>query len=200
MVEPPCTRGSGQDAMGEVAEYVIGFAADKHVPMNQLTLFIGVQTDMRWIPVLCEVFISVTDKRKRKLREILQPYVDLRFGEELRLTHAQALKLFGKSRFVLCPVFGRLGLAALQGLQVRTKSTKVTVQTEVYRAVCFLDRAVSLLRPTIFPLRPACKSPVPVIFTYACDKQGVLQGLLVCLFGVRTDRGHGTRLHRLQSG
>ena len=182
VVEPPCTLGSGQDAMGEVADYVIGFADDKHVPMNQLTLFIGVQTDMRWIPILFEVFISVTDKRRRKLREILQPYVDLRFGEALRLTHAQALKLFGKSRFVLCPVFGRLGLAALQGLQIRARSTQVTVQSDVHRAVCFLDRAVSLLRPTIFPLRPACKRPVPVIFTDACDKKGVLQGLGVFIW------------------
>ena len=66
--------------------------------MNQLIVFLGVQTDGSCIPTRFEVYLAVTDKRKLKLRDVLKLYVDLRFDEMLKLTHAQASKLFGKTR------------------------------------------------------------------------------------------------------
>ena len=83
--------------LGELAEYVIGFEQVKHVPMNQLSVFLGAEDDMRYIPVRGEMYIGVTDKRRFKLLVLLRQYIDVRIGELVRLTHAHAAKLFEKA-------------------------------------------------------------------------------------------------------
>ena len=143
--EPSYTWGSGQAVLWILAGYVIGFAEDKHIPMNQLSVLLGAENDMRYIPIRFEMYVGVTDDRRRKLQALLAPFIGLRAGDLIRLTHAYAAKLFGKSRFVLCPVFGRIGLAALRGLQIRSKAVEVCLGSEVYNTTNFLYRAVGEL-------------------------------------------------------
>ena len=145
ITEPSYARGSGQGCMAELAEYVIDFEDDKHEDMDQLSIFVGVQNDMTYIALRGEMYLGVTTKRRKKLLALLAPYLDLRVGEMLRMTHSQAAKLFEKSRFVLCPVFGRIGVAALGGLQIRAQSVVVQPGTEVHNTTTFLHRAVSEL-------------------------------------------------------
>ena len=112
--------------------------------MNQLSVFLGAEDDMRYIPLRGEMYIGVTHKRRPTLLVLLQPYIDVRVGEMVKLMHAHASKLFGKSRFVLCPVFGRIGVAALHGLQMQSRSVDVYPGTQVYNTTSFLYRAVSI--------------------------------------------------------
>ena len=53
--EPSYGRGSGQESMAELAEFVIGFEEIKHEDMDQLSIFVGVQNDMRYIPLRGEM-------------------------------------------------------------------------------------------------------------------------------------------------
>ena len=50
--EPSYTRrGSGQAVLGELAEFVIEFEDEKHEEMDQLSVFLGAEDDMRYIPL-----------------------------------------------------------------------------------------------------------------------------------------------------
>ena len=179
---------------------MIGFEDDKHVAMNQLSIFLGAQDDMRSIPLHGEVYIGVTTKRRHKLMALLLPFAELGVGEFKQHTHAQAAKLFGKSRFVLCPVFGRLGLAALRGLQVSEKAVQVWPGSQVHSAAMFLHRAVDRLRPAAFPMYRPEPGPVPVILTDACFRAGVEQGLGVVLYGALCGSVAGTHTHPRLTG
>ena len=70
--------------------YVIGFAEDKHIPMNQLSVLLGAENDMRYIPIRFEMYVGVTDNRRRKLQKMSAPFIELRVGDLIRLTHAHA--------------------------------------------------------------------------------------------------------------
>ena len=69
---------------------------------------LGVLTDFSQVPARAVVTLGVTEECKQKLRETVRGV----FGERA-IRNAQATKLFGKARFVLCPIFGRVGLGIL---------------------------------------------------------------------------------------
>jgi len=57
------------------------------------------------------VLLGVTDERKAKLAAVVAEV--LRGGT---ISHALALRLYGKARWTVCPVFGKVGLGVLHRL------------------------------------------------------------------------------------
>ena len=55
----------------------------------------------------------MTEERKAKLSVLLQSYLDTE-----SITEAESGRIYGKSRFAICPRFGRVYLAALQPLHI----------------------------------------------------------------------------------
>ena len=61
-------------------------------------------------------------------------------------------ELVGKTRFVLCPIFGRVGAVCLQPLYDLARTVTLSASTEVMQCLVFLREAVRLVKPVNFPL------------------------------------------------
>ena len=124
-----------------------GFDEAKHVSFDMPAVNLGVLSDFSQVPTRAVVTLGVTEERKKKLREMVLGV----FGERA-IRHAQATKLFGKSRFVLCPIFGRVGLGILQPLQHVQHRRSVLPGTDVYESLRALLLVVDRLRPVEYSL------------------------------------------------
>ena len=80
---------------------------------------------------------------------------------------SDASELVGKTRFVLCPVFGRVGVACLQPLDDLAQTVILSASPEVLQCLVFLREAVRLVKPVTFPLLRAVKQHVVLIWTDA---------------------------------
>jgi len=117
--EPAYAGGSGQSCHFDLHELLrFHFDFSKHEPWSRSVLYTGVLTD--WSnDVQGIVTVGVSRARRDSVRQLI--------AEALRsgvLTPAAASSLRGKARFCLCPVFGRIGLAA-----VHLASVNVNVHT-----------------------------------------------------------------------
>ena len=98
------------------------------------------------------------------------------------LTSGAASSLRGKSRWCLCPVFGRVGMAAVQALAERQHSNDTALTKELEDALRLLIVLMKLL-PTFSHRfkRQRLSPPAGVVFTdasYATDHKWL--GFLVC--------------------
>lgn len=115
VTEPSFALGSGQEVHVLFHEELgLHFSADKHKPWSASMVYCGVQTDWRHAVSRGVVTVGPTDSRREKAAGIIDDI--LRRGS---LSTAEASSLYGKLRFCLCPIFGRVGLAALAVLKLR---------------------------------------------------------------------------------
>ena len=165
--EPQYARGSGQMALGALAEMLgTPFSADKHKSPSESPTFLGVVTDLSRVVSHGQVCCSVTEQRRSSVAALAQLVID-----ENRITGACAAKLTGKARWMLCPCFGRVGIAVLQPLYKVRGGGESPLSKELRESV----RAVRLLAeempPRWLPVR-AYSGPPTVIFTDAAFEGG----------------------------
>eukprot|EP00327_Prymnesium_parvum_P044365 CAMPEP_0205856092 /NCGR_PEP_ID=MMETSP1083-20121108/2944_1 /ASSEMBLY_ACC=CAM_ASM_000430 /TAXON_ID=97485 /ORGANISM="Prymnesium parvum, Strain Texoma1" /LENGTH=106 /DNA_ID=CAMNT_0053217491 /DNA_START=340 /DNA_END=657 /DNA_ORIENTATION=+ len=100
----------------------LGFDESKHESGAQVSVNLGVETDFRLAHSLGPaVLLGVTAERKAKLAAVVEDV--LRGGV---ITHATALRLYGKARWTVCPVFGKVGLGVLHRLPSVTRTESVS--------------------------------------------------------------------------
>ena len=145
---PKYDQPSAQSAFGAFVD-MLGpeFDDPKHVTFDMPAVNLGVLTDFSQVPARAVVTLGVTEERKQKLREAVRGV----FGERA-IRHAQATKLFGKARFVLCPIFGRVGLGILQPLRHVKGRRAVLPGSDVFDSLSALLQVVDRLRPVEFSL------------------------------------------------
>jgi len=139
--EPSYAAGSGQEchfALHELLRFHFDFS--KHAPWARAVVYTGVRTD--WSrDTKGLVSVGVSRSRRDSVRSIITDA--LASGT---LSPAAASSLRGKARFCLCPVFGRVGLAAVHLLGRRQSSDGVAEIDEALREVLlFLDVVVDKL-------------------------------------------------------
>lgn len=145
---PIYDQPSAQDSFGQLIDmFGPGFDDAKHVTHDKPAVNLGVLSDFSKVPSRAIVTLGVTEERKEKLRVMVRGI----FADRV-IRHAQATKLFGKARFALCPIFGRVGLGILSPLQsVRTRQP-VTPGTEVHGSLEALLQVVDRLQPVEYSL------------------------------------------------
>ena len=124
-----------------------GFDEAKHVTGEMPAVNLGVLSDFSQVPTRAVVTLGVTDERKEKLRVMIRGIFNDR-----TIRHAQATKLFGKARFALCPIFGRVGLGVLSPLQHVKARQPVIPGTDVYESLHALLQVLDRLRPVEYSL------------------------------------------------
>ena len=124
-----------------------GFDESKHVDFDEPAVNLGVLSDFSRVHIDATVTLGVTEERKDKLRTVVRGA----FAERT-IRRAQSTKLFGKSRFVLCPIFGRVGLGVLQPLQTVRTEAPVVPGSEVYESLSSLLEILDRLQPVVYSL------------------------------------------------
>lgn len=145
---PRYDQPSAQQCFGSLVDMLgPGFDDAKHVTLDMPAVNLGVLTDFSQVSTRAVVTLGVTDERKSKLRDMVHGV----FGER-SIRHAQATKLFGKSRFALCPIFGRAGLGILQPLRHVKTSKPVLPGTDVHNSLSALLQVLDRLQPVEYSL------------------------------------------------
>lgn len=159
---PYFDAGSAQQSQSTLFDlFRLGFAPAKHVPWATTSVALGVQSD--WSSIAAGVVtVGVTEERRQKLRVTIRDVL----GSGV-LTHAAAVKVFGKSRWVLCPVFGRVGIALLQPLQFKAKRAEVVPGSDLELCLVALLDLLRVIRPVSVPLFPILSDPPVVVLTDA---------------------------------
>ena len=138
-------RGQGaayQEALGRLmAALGYPFSAKKHVETAETNPFLGVQSDFSRVAAEGIVVISVSEKRRKKIRDMCDAAMT-------SLSPSEAEVLAGKVGWTLQWAFGKVGRAALQPIHVRASSK---VETRVTPA---LRRALEFIRDVVVFLPP----------------------------------------------
>ena len=124
-----------------------GFDESKHVGFDEPAVNLGVLSDFSRVHIDATVTLGVTEERKDKLRATVRGVF-----ADYSIRRAQSTKLFGKSRFVLCPIFGRVGLGVLQPLQTVKTEAPVVPGSEVYESLASLLEILDRLQPVVYSL------------------------------------------------
>ena len=171
-------RGSGATSLWALLSLIgLGLEPAKHVPMDQVAKFLGVLSDFSRAPVELGARLGVTADRRDKLVSWIHA-----IRARGVITSSEASSLFGKSRYVFCPIFGRLGIACLQPLQDVQRTCSFAAGSELDRCLTFLSSAVQVVRPTFFPFCPAVRQLRCVVLTDASfsDMSGCLGVVVWC--------------------
>lgn len=166
--EPSYAAASGQSCHVALHDLLhFRFDVGKHVPWQRSVLYTGVCTD--WSDdAHGRVTVGVSRARRDRVRVIIAEA--LRSGE---LSAAAASSLRGKARFCVCPVFGRVGLAAVHLLRERQRDrVSVALSSDLEDALRFLDIVVDLLPDFVVQIRKECVSPACVVLTDASWEVG----------------------------
>ena len=115
--------------------------------------------------------MEVTEERKAKLSLLLQSYLDTE-----SITEAEAGRLYGKSRFVICPRFVRVYLAALQPLHKIKGRAQVRRGNAMHECLTYLLRVVEVLRPVTLRIFPVVLEEPVVVLTDASFKTSTMTG------------------------
>lgn len=139
--EPSYAGGSGQHCHFQLHEILrFQFDVSKHAPWSRSVVYTGVCTDWSY-DTAGVVSVGVSDDRRASVRRLVAEA--LQSGE---LTAAAASSLRGKARFCLCPVFGRVGLAAVHLLGRRQREPDcVAIDDALAEVLRFLDVVVAKL-------------------------------------------------------
>ena len=145
---PIYDQESAQDSFGRLIDLSgPGFDDAKHVTHDMPAVNLGVLTDFSQVSSRAVVTLGDTEERKEKLRVMVRGV----FADRV-IRHAQATKLFGKARFALCPIFGRVGLGILSPLQNVKTRQPVIPGTDVYESLDALLQVVDRLQPVEYSL------------------------------------------------
>ena len=158
-IDPAFALGSGSRSVGTLVSLAgIGFEDSKHKDNDQVVVGLGVLNDFSSAPNTHCVTLSVTDERKASVVEAIQTILDDGY-----IQHAEATRLYGRCRFCLCPMFGRLGLAALQPLNEVRCRTRIVLHTPLHSALRLLQRLTNALRPVVMRLFVRTDPPVIIL-------------------------------------
>ena len=166
--EPSYAQGSGQFCHVELHELLrFHFDLGKHRDRSQRVVYTGVCTDWsRQAEGI--VSLGVTRARRLKLRALIASIL-----ADQSLTSAEAGRLRAKARFCVCPVFGRVGLAAVQLLRERQRSpSESAITSELADVLAFLDIVVDLLPSFTVRFRRERIRPTCVVLTDASFATG----------------------------
>ena len=162
---PPWDVASAQACFGALTDNMIGFDAAKHLVPDQTRVVLGVESDFSRLPLDQHALMAVTEARREKLRETLRA---LLFAGSM--SHATGVRVYGKCRWVLCPRFGRIYLAALHPLRQERPSSSFSPTSELGECLVFLLRVLDVLRPVRVPLFPVRAEPPVLVFSDASYK------------------------------
>ena len=171
---PPWYCRPAQRALGALLSPLIGFDPAKHQPPDQTPVTLGVRCDFSRVPLNGAIWMEVTEERKQKLAGTLESLLEGRS----RITHSLAGKLYGKARFVICPRFGRVYLAALQPLHNVKRSRLVVPGSSIYACLTYLLEVVRVLRPVSLPIYPVRNERPVVVLTDASFQREAMTGEL----------------------
>ena len=166
---------SAQDAHFELHEILrFHFDLGKHVPWGPSVLFVGVLTD--WSRVSEKAaFVGVTSERRRKVKALIEGHVHAN-----KLTPREASTLRGKSRFCVCPVFGRAGLAVVHLLRERQHHSDTSELDDALRdALTALGIIVARARDFRVPLIRDVRPPVVILTDASFEQRHTWLGFLV---------------------
>ena len=178
-------RGSGQRALITLGDALgLGWAEDKHVAMVQRGSDLhplGVLHDFSSVPNSGVVLIGVTEERKTKVAALIDEHIAAG-----RVTRSDCSTVFGKSRFVFSPVFGRFGLAALAPISAVRTTTRLLEGEPLLEALHLLKRLVLASRPQHFRVGELQGSPV-VCLTDASEGEDGYAGIGVVVWDPSDD-------------
>jgi len=161
--EPSYAAGSGQACHIQLHELLrFHFDTTKHAPWSREVVYTGVCTD--WSGDAAGVVtIGVSRSRRDSVRKLIAEALNTG-----TLSAAAASSLRGKARFCLCPVFGRVGLAAVHLLGERQKDPDATaVDAELSEVLHFLDVVIDKLPNFEVCFRKERVLPAVVVLTDA---------------------------------
>lgn len=165
--EPQYAGGSGQRAMGAFAQLLgTPFAPSKHEAPSEHPTFLGVVTDLSRVASHGEISVSVKQSRKDSIRDMAESIL-----QEGCISGSQASKLTGKARWMLCPCFGKIGIAVLQPLYKVGAGTSVPLTTELSESIQAIRVFAVSMPPRVFPVQ-ASPEPPTVVFTDAAFEAG----------------------------
>ena len=166
--EPGWCGTSGQDMLDTLFGYsFFGFPFDagKDVPMRPANEYLGVVSDLSSVDS-GKLRIDITAKRRAKLKALV---AEVR--ETSSLTSGLAASIYGKSRFMLSPVYASMGKSALQPIIAREYQKGASSLTpEILEALEFISYTCDKLPPVELPALPITGERV-VIFTDAEGKK-----------------------------
>ena len=144
----------------------LGFDLGKHEGGSDTSVVLGVLSDFRPVcsPLLASVGLTVTTERIDKLREVIRGVLRRR-----AVSRAVARRLFGKARFTVCPVFGRVGLGLLQRLTSVRGSASLGPDSLLADDLLTLYELLPRLRPAQYPLLPRTDRPL-ILLTDASEE------------------------------
>jgi|EP00966_Prymnesium_polylepis_P169219 hypothetical protein len=152
-----------------------GFDADKHEDGRSPSVNLGVSTDFAgasrsYYPMppapMPSVTVGVTAERRLKLADTVSDVL-----ESGVITHTTALRLYGKARFVVCPIFGRIGLGLLHRLPSVERTEAIPPWSPLYGDLRTLHEILPRLRAVEYPLFPRRAPPV-IVLTDAMEDAG----------------------------
>jgi hypothetical protein len=125
-----------------------------------------VVTDLSRVVSHGEICCSVTEARRSSVSALAQLVLD-----DDRISGACAAKLTGKARWMLCPCFGRVGIAVLQPLYRVRGGGESPLSKELRESVSAVRLLADEMPPRRLPVR-AYSGPPTVIFTDAAFEGG----------------------------
>ena len=186
-------RGSGLTSLESLNRHIFGFEPKKRIAMTQGPIVaVGVMHDFTRTPNTGTVQVGVTQERKDSVCAYISE-VESRGSA----TRGDCSKLFGKARYVFCPVFGTVGLASLQPLSNPPGRLNLADGSPGAIAINVLRRIVSGSCPVDFHVDATSQRPV-VLLTDACTTQHKLGWLGIVLWD--PDDGPAGRLYHAAGG
>ena len=161
-VEPRFCEGSGQMVLREVMEMLgLPVSAEKHMSMDSVFVFLGVQTDFSSLASSSMVWLGVTEERQRRLRESIMESL-----EAGAMTAGEASKMAGRLGFATSWAAGKFGRAVLQPLFARAAATDGSSTLDMFGlrgALRFFESALEEgLPPRAYDLNPEAAAAVQV--------------------------------------
>ncbi|KAL1526088.1 hypothetical protein AB1Y20_014817 [Prymnesium parvum] len=162
---------SAQESQAMLLDIIgLGFDESKHEGGAQVSVNLGVESDFSLVHSLePAVLLGVTAERKVKLAAVVAEV--LRGGV---ISHALALRLYGKARWTVCPVFGKVGLGVLHRLPSVCRNESVGGESLLGDDLRTLLKMLPMLRPVAFPLFNRRDAPL-LVWTDASE-DGTLLG------------------------
>ncbi|KAL1520677.1 hypothetical protein AB1Y20_022246 [Prymnesium parvum] len=163
-------QGSSQQSQSDMLDIIgLGFDASKHEDGTRTSVNLGVESDFSLVSSLAPaVLLGVTNERKAKLAVVVEEILCAGV-----ISHALALRLYGKARWTVCPVFGKIGLGVLHRLPSVHRTESVEEDTMLGDDLRTLLRMIPMLRPVSFPLFVRRDAPL-LVWTDASEDATLL--------------------------
>ena len=181
--EPSYAGGSGQDVYFDLHEHLrFHFDLKKRMVWARKFVYTGVLTDWEcdnmFVDTNISGFVRVGVARKRRTKVLA---LILRMVERDNLSCSDAAMLRGKTRYCLCPVFGRVGVAVVSLLRERQLDpSRTDIDAELSDALELLAIAVDLLPDFVVPLCRGIRPPIVVLTDASFATGHTWLGFVVC--------------------